>query len=730
MSQKPSFYEEFIDFSVKFLEQTKKFAKEDLDAFQRNLNHARDIVADKELLQKYFPIIMEKSIKIMFGSVLINDVENRDKKTPNYKLLYQMWDQYKKFNMEDGAIPNLFYKFSQMNHKERRILIVGAGPVGLLTAYKFLKYGCKVKLLEIRSEYTREEIFMFQNTNLYETLDYLPEDLFNEMKKRGCFILPPPLDSEGFCFASLKKKLYFSDKVKRVEKIANNLPAQLFSIKIKIFEQIFYEYLQENFARNIQIFRPEKGNAKVHINENNWSVEYISGTLRKNITADDYDVIIGADGARSKVRDKILNDAKNPEGNEGMLKYFVVKNKFETDKSQPKEINLQSDEVKLIQVKVDDKSNIPNLGFALIAYINTENLNLVKKRDELDLTRFGHTSLNLRSIKKIDQSLIDFQNINNTSSTIDSIQNTNLARWNLFNFIPRNTHYVTKKHPFSTQPQHRYRFFSSPENVWYMGVSLYYKEFDTILAIRKQELGGIDVSFRNLRDLSYQFINKISQLKLTLASAFKYYDLDKNEDVENILKNTTISIFPINLYRASYFTSSKIINGQLKICGIVGDAAVGVHYFSGTGVNVGFKMASKMTDKIIETFSTGFFKTNPSLQIDLINLNRNLGNIINRTLQNSINVQLDFEMILDNLDVPDAFKCDEKGKALRDSMQKYKKMGAKGDDLNRLKERCDHRKNWIDFVKDYAEQNEIDLQLFAKEINYVLKPTLNLGRTS
>ena len=72
------------------------------------------------------------------------------------------------------------------------VVIVGAGPVGLLTGIKARLVGRTVAIIELRENNTRNEIFMLQQNNKFNSIEYLTEiGVLDEALKHGCWVSPP-----------------------------------------------------------------------------------------------------------------------------------------------------------------------------------------------------------------------------------------------------------------------------------------------------------------------------------------------------------------------------------------------------------------------------------------------------------------------------------------------------------------------------------------------------------
>lgn len=87
-------------------------------------------------------------------------------------------------------------------------------------------------------------------------------------------------------------------------------------------------------------------------------------------------------------------------------------------------------------------------------------------------------------------------------------------------------------------------------------------------------------------------INNITSVATTINNVFRKYNYNF---LNNIMPNCYhISVFPIQLYSANeYLIEKKELTTKIAF---IGDASFGVHYFSGTGVNLGFLIGKSTID--------------------------------------------------------------------------------------------------------------------------------------
>ena len=135
-----------------------------------------------------------------------------------------------------------------------------------------------IDIYEKRTKYTREQFIVSGGTKGNLLFNY-PHDLREILKDNfACYIDNPVLDTQGFCFR----------KSKNSYNINNNFGSEFenFSqtIEIKKLEKILSDYIKKNYKNKINI-------------------------IHKDFTKKDiekYDIIVGADGQNSYVREKLM----------------------------------------------------------------------------------------------------------------------------------------------------------------------------------------------------------------------------------------------------------------------------------------------------------------------------------------------------------------------------------------------------------------------------------------
>lgn len=132
----------------------------------------------------------------------------------------------------------------------------------------------------------------------------------------------------------------------------------------------------------------------------------------------------------------------------------------------------------------------------------------------------------------------------------------------------------------------------------YLGIQIRTKNISTLLT---GEI--VDTFYTNLYKITdkskiksvLENINRISRVAIIINKVFRKNKITNYTFLKNILPTCYhISIFPIQLYSAKEYLIEKT-DFKTKIA-FIGDASFGVHYFSGTGVNIGMNFGKHIID--------------------------------------------------------------------------------------------------------------------------------------
>ena len=426
--------------------------------------------------------------------------------------------------------------FSDKTIKENSTVIFGGGPVGLLTAiYAFEKGLRNVIVIEHRENYSRNQDVVLQSNTNYNTVGYLDEINFN-----GTTLLEDMKKKKIICPIDPPFTHIAICKENKDNMLGNYL------VKIKELENYFEEVF---LSKGGQIIRSKlskkKIKSKFEKNENDYiSITIENGplynigkkkTIYNNITIADITHLLCCDGGRPSSR--IQLSELLPDSN--ILDYSLYDG---TDNNYPAE--LKNNEIK----DEDNLQHIVSYGVACNVLI------------EEDI------------VKQIEDNNYE-------------LKNQNSIRF----FIP----YGNPKYTITKNGKTYIKA--------YLGIQVRTDNIERYLKL--EEINEIIYkSLFKIRDREkitkvLKIIKDIANVATPINEVFRKNDI-KNEDynfLDNILKTCYhISIFPIQLYSAKkYLIEENELETKIAF---IGDASFGVHYFSGTGVNIGMSFGKHIID--------------------------------------------------------------------------------------------------------------------------------------
>lgn len=405
------------------------------------------------------------------------------------------------------------------------LLILGGGPVGLVTAYFLQKSipNFKTVLVEKRPKYTRTyQLFLAEDT--FDTLPYEIQKGLWGYGRYGCYILPPPIDAKGYCFINppidtqvpdhYYSAIYDNEFFDIDSLTGRRTFKRLMSIPIGVFENAMEELLRIKYPQ-IKIIKPR--------------------------TDTEYNIVENNDTSARGLNSYVVKDETGT---------IVEKNLF--------------------------RNNDAMYNY-IIDTTGAQSLEQVREKEGSSSSPQSETALTL--IVKSDFSHIK--------------------------------HAMTSKNVDLRPAQNNSRFFSNNEK-WHTAL----------------------LSIRNLPD-NANFYNK---------SAGKIEWTDISEDNQKYIKNeytkytnkdlnpadiTQINLILIELTnRSEHFET--LSNDTFKF--YVGDSACAVHFFSGTGINNGIRMATKLTEMLTKVYRSRW-KSDPT--IDFAKWNSEMRDMCDETLTKS-----------------------------------------------------------------------------------------------
>ncbi len=165
----------------------------------------------------------------------------------------------------------------QMSNQEE-VVIIGAGPVALITAIKALENGKKVTILEKRTSYARENI-LGMNAEFLNWLEKTTPSLKRYMKALGIFLERPGWKDLG----ATPGNTFYSIRTQQLE--------NALSLYLEQFKKLSKEEDALKIIRGANV-------DKIIKNDSGYQVDYVHEA--KEFTLEDKKLVVGIDGARGK----------------------------------------------------------------------------------------------------------------------------------------------------------------------------------------------------------------------------------------------------------------------------------------------------------------------------------------------------------------------------------------------------------------------------------------------
>lgn len=127
----------------------------------------------------------------------------------------------------------------------------------------------------------------------------------------------------------------------------------------------------------------------------------------------------------------------------------------------------------------------------------------------------------------------------------------------------------------SVMSQHRYRAFLSKQGQWYLGIGASRREYE------------------EWKDLS---IAENDELWREIKAALSYYRLCECGEADRLRRHFSLSFFPIHVTHQPKNGFARLSDNRKQLYTVMGDAAYGTHFFTGTGLNAGLFLANSLVE--------------------------------------------------------------------------------------------------------------------------------------
>lgn len=485
-----------------------------LGGMSNYFDNQRPTVRNPECWNKLFTDIISRFTRLK------NELKNRTGLHPELKHALEHAEKYTTFldeSLRSGRIElfpvlerwgvNTLHTLSLMI--KDNVLIAGAGPIGLITVY-FLKMSIpslKIVVTDIRAEYTRDYHVLLSEDS-FDSLPYEIQTAIWGAGKYGCYVLPPPIDANGYCFLNppnqteIPGHLYagwYPDNMFDVNhRTGKKTLKKLMSIPIRVFEKNMYDLIRRRFP-DVSFIKPRSDQPEDKI------VPHVPAT-----------------GTSSNGFNRIEFWTNNNK--------LIAKNVFSND-------------------------------FMYNFYIDASGAS----PDNID------------------------PYFDRTDSTYYTSNKTDLGMTIVISHDPQVTgtikEYMNDKTVDLRPAQDNSRLFTPNQS--YPNLLLSVRNLPSV-----QKLLQGDISWHNLHIETQEHIKKI-------YSDYFHKELDPT-------KITKLNMFIVRLGQAkNMYTESNFGVSDTKFYGfLLGDSACAVHYFSGTGINNGIKMATKLTELLSKAYQS------------------------------------------------------------------------------------------------------------------------------
>lgn len=180
------------------------------------------------------------------------------------------------------------FRAHPMQQRRRNAVVIGGGPVGLYTAWRLAQSldssSWRITLVEMRPEYTRENIIFLTDDTFTKLPHQVLDALVDAEDSPGCYYRGGTDDPLSICYEQFQEHILVS---------------------ISLLEKEMLRFLR--YYPTVRIIRPSPGQPPLKV-----VFDEASSTVYVNGEAIRWDILIGADGANSRVRRELLHAGTIP----------------------------------------------------------------------------------------------------------------------------------------------------------------------------------------------------------------------------------------------------------------------------------------------------------------------------------------------------------------------------------------------------------------------------------